>query len=75
VKHIDVGYGGDWYSIGARDIDEVQREIDEHLRAGGGWLQVNAGEGSVGPARLYVSPGTPIALLPVAEPPDDEPRA
>jgi hypothetical protein len=72
VKRIDVGYGGDWYSIGARDIDEVQREIDGYLRDGGGWLRVNAGEGSVGPARLYVSTGTPIALLPVAEEVEEE---
>ena len=71
MKRIDVNYGGDVFSIGGRDAADVQREIEGHMRAGGGWLQVNSGEGSARPALLYIAPGATVALLPVVGLGDD----
>lgn len=71
MKRIDVNYGGDVFSVVGRDAVDLQREIEDHMRAGGGWMQVNSGEGTVRPALLYIAPGATVALLPVVGPGDD----
>src|SRR3546814_21128861 len=47
MKRIDIVYGGQSYSVGQRDIDELRAEILAKTRAEGGyWLEVNSGEGA-----------------------------
>ncbi len=68
MKRIDVHYGGEVYSIGGRDFDELKREITDGIAAGGHWLVVNDGEGHPRPAHLLLTAGTILALVPI---PDD----
>ena len=66
MKRIDIHYGGDQYSVGGRDLAELQEEI-----TGGDtprWLKVNDGEGAPRTAYLLLAPGIPIAVVPI---PDD----
>ena len=70
MNRIDISYGGQWYSIGNRTLDEVHQEIQEGVAAGQHWLAVNDGEGSPRPAYLFITPGVPIAVIPVPEPQD-----
>ena len=73
MKRIDVEYGGSHYSIGGRDLDDVQAEIAAAMNADGvAWLQVNSGEGRARPAYLAISRGSAIALSPAT---DVEPEA
>ncbi|WP_405371889.1 MULTISPECIES: hypothetical protein [unclassified Microbacterium] len=67
MKRIDISYGGQWYSIGNRSFDEVRDEISAGLRAGHLWLEVNDGDGQPRPAFLSISPGVPLALVPLPE--------
>jgi hypothetical protein len=71
MKRIDVIYGGEHYSIGGRDFDELKREIADGVTRGVHWLLVNDGEGAPRPAHLLISPGVPIAVIPI---PDDAPE-
>lgn len=68
MKRIDIVYGGELYSVGGREFDDVQREVSEGVAAGGRWLRVNDGEGQRREAYLLLSPGVTIALVPI---PDD----
>jgi len=63
MMRIDIVYGGEHYSVGGRDIDELKREIDSALETGAPyWLTVNIGEGRLRTAFLSITPGVPIAL-------------
>ena len=70
MGRIDISYGGQWYSVANRTLDDVHREIQEGARDGQHWLAVNDGVGSASPAYLFITPGVPIALIPVPEPRD-----
>jgi len=69
VKRIDVHYGGHIYSVGSRELADMQAEVERAMADGGGWLIVNDGEGERRDAHLFVAPGTPIALIPIPLPP------
>ncbi|AZS42921.1 hypothetical protein BWL13_00462 [Microbacterium oleivorans] len=70
MARIDISYGGQRYSVGNRTLEELHREIRQGARDGQYWLAVNDGEGSVSPAYLFITPGVPIAVIPVPEPHD-----
>lgn len=71
MKRIDIHYGGQLYSVGERSAEEITEEIRAAIVAGHGWLDVNDGEGAPRPARLLITPGVPVALIPIPEPPAD----
>jgi hypothetical protein len=70
MRRIDISYGGQWYSIGDRSLEEVHEEIRAGVLAGHHWLEVNEGEGQPRPAYLSITPGVPIAVVPETEPHD-----
>lgn len=72
MKRIDIVYGGEHYSVGGRDLAELRSEIEKGLRSGIHWLEVNDGEGATRTAYLALTPGTPIAVVPI---PDSESSA
>ena len=73
MKRIDIRYGDSQYSVGGRELAEVQAEIAS-LADEGGWLTVNEGEGAPRPTYLWIAPGVQVAVTPV--PGDGEfPRA
>jgi hypothetical protein len=67
MKRIDVYYDGHVYSVGQRELDDVQRAIAEGHSAGGTWLLVNDGEGTRRDAYLWIAAGTSIALVPIQD--------
>jgi hypothetical protein len=68
MKRINIDYAGNHYSVGGRDVDQVQQEIEKIVTSGEpGWLTVNHGEGVPQEARLLITAGTPIALLPIED--------
>jgi hypothetical protein len=67
MKRIDIYYGGSHYSVGQRDDDELRDEILAGLAAGPHWLEVNDGEGAPRRAYLLLSPGVPLAVIPIAD--------
>lgn len=67
MKRIDIYYSGTHYSVGGRELADVQAEIAE-LATRGGWMLVNDSEGARRDAYLWVYPGTPIALVPIPDP-------
>jgi hypothetical protein len=67
VKRIDILYGNGLFSVGGRELAEIQAEVAT-LTQGGGWLLVNDGEGVRRDAYLWLTHGVPIALIPI---PDD----
>ena len=72
MKRIDIFYGGEHYSVGGRRLEDLRAEIESGLAAGLLWLEVNDGEGLMRPALLLVTPGVPLAIVPV---PDEDPDA
>jgi hypothetical protein len=65
---VNIKYDGTDYSIGGREVDDIQAEIDAGLSSSEPrWLHVNAGEGQYQPARLLLTRGTSISLLAVDE--------
>ena len=68
MKRIDLHYGGHLYSVGGREIADLQAEIASHNDTGG-WLVVNDGEGARRDSYLWIAPGIPIALIPIPEDP------
>lgn len=66
MKRIDLHYGGQLYSVGNREIDEMRAEV-ESLRVDGGWIVVNDGEGAQRDAHLWVTAGVPLALIPIPD--------
>lgn len=74
MKRIDVIYGGEHYSIGGHDLDSLKREVEAAVAAGVGWITVNDGEGAPRWAHLMLTPGVPIAIIPIPdEAPDHRP--
>jgi len=67
MKRIDIHYGGDQYSIGGRGLDDLRGEIEAGLVRGAHWLEVNDGEGEMRVAYLLLTPGTPLAIIPIPE--------
>lgn len=67
MKRIDIRYGGEHYSVGGRDPDELRAEIAAGLESGMAWLEVNDGEGAPRTAYLILTPGTPIAVIPIPD--------
>ncbi|MBI5160724.1 MAG: hypothetical protein HY996_04815 [Micrococcales bacterium] len=67
MSRIDIYYGGTRFSTGNRGYPELQDEIQRLVRAGGGWLEVNYGDGTATPATIYIAGGVTIALVAVAE--------
>jgi hypothetical protein len=72
MKRIDVYYDGHVYSVGQRELEEVQTAIAEGHAAGGMWLLVNDGEGTRRDAYLWIAAGTSIALVPIPGEPDED---
>jgi hypothetical protein len=70
MKRIDVYYDGHVYSVGQRELEDVQSAIAEGHSAGGTWLLVNDGEGTRRDAYLWIAAGTSIALVPIQDEPD-----
>jgi len=67
MKRIDIIYDGHTYSVGGRELEELQEEITAGLADGPHWVRVNDGEGDRREAYLLMSPGAPIALIPIPE--------
>ena len=67
MTRIDISYGGQWYSIGNRSLEEVHEEIRVGVLSGHHWLEVNDGEGNPRPAFLSITPGVPIAVIPIPD--------
>ncbi|MFS0866428.1 hypothetical protein AB3M83_03715 [Microbacterium sp. 179-B 1A2 NHS] len=67
MKRIEINYGGELYSVGERTVEEITAEIRTAIESGHGWIQVNNGEGAPRPARLLVTAGVPIALIPIPD--------
>jgi hypothetical protein len=66
MKRINVFYDGQQYSVGDRDLSEVETQISDALVSGAPhWLDVNGGEGAPHAVRLLILPGIAIALSPV----------
>lgn len=67
MKRIDILYGGIQYSVGERDLDELQARIAESIQSERPtWLEVNHGEGRPQPAFLLITAGVSVALIPAA---------
>ncbi|RFA08566.1 hypothetical protein B7R54_04500 [Subtercola boreus] len=66
MKRLNIIYGGESYSVGDRDLDDVLAEIAAGLAAAEPrWLSVNYGEGVPRKALLLLSQGVDIAVIPV----------
>ncbi|KAA9151640.1 hypothetical protein F6B41_06610 [Microbacterium lushaniae] len=66
MKRIDIAYGGQAYSVGDTDIDELRAQILRGARDGAPfWLEVNSGEGQPRPTFLLITAGVDVALTPV----------
>lgn len=70
MKRIDIYYGGEHYSVGDRRYEDLRNEIETGLLMGTHWLTVNDGEGMTRPAHLLLTPGVPLAIVPI---PDEVP--
>lgn len=70
MKRIDIYYGGEHYSVGGRRLADLRNEIESGLASGTHWLEVNDGEGTMRAAHLLITPGVPLAIVPI---PDEEP--
>lgn len=71
MKRVDIRYGGDQYSVGGREVDELRAEVERGLAGGAPfWLVVNDGEGFRRDAHLLIGPGIPISFIPIPDPDD-----
>lgn len=75
MKRIDITYGGEHYSIGGVEFEDLQREVVDGLRTGAHWLTVNDGEGAPRVAHLLLTPGVPLAIIPIPGDSPDVPGA
>lgn len=69
MKRIDIYYGGEHYSVGGRQLADLQEEVVTGLESGSHWLEVNDGEGMMRAAHLLITRGVPLAIVPI---PDDD---
>lgn len=67
MKRIDIYYGGSHYSVGGRKVEDLRNEIEVGLTTGTHWLVVNDGEGMKREAQLLLTPGVPLAIVPIPE--------
>lgn len=68
MKRIDIYYGGERYSVGQRTLADVQSDIEAAIASGApAWVQVNDGDGAPRTAYLLITPGVPIAVIPIPE--------
>lgn len=67
MKRIDVYYDGHLYSVGERELEDLQRVVSDAQTGTGTWLLVNDGEGTRRDAYLWISAGTSIALVPIPD--------
>lgn len=67
MKRIDVYYDGHLYSVGERDLEELQNVVSAAQTGPGAWLLVNDGEGTRRDAYLWITAGTSIALVPIPD--------
>lgn len=65
MKRIDIVYGGQSYSVGGRELDDVLDEIMLGVTRGHHWLKVNDGEGMRRDAMLLITPGVQVAVIPI----------
>lgn len=65
MNRIEIRYGETTYSVGGRTVEDLQDEIARGLGGETVWLLVNDGEGVRRDALLLITPGTPVALIPV----------
>ncbi|MEF2979326.1 hypothetical protein [Subtercola sp. YIM 133946] len=66
MKRINIIYGGQPYSIGGRELDDVMAEIGAGLRSPEPrWLTANFGEGMPREVRLLLTSGVDLAIIPV----------
>jgi len=72
MKRIDVYYDGHVYSVGQRELEEVQDAIAEGQKGHGMWLLVNDGEGTRRDAYIWIGAGTSIALVPIEGDSDED---
>jgi hypothetical protein len=69
MKRINILAAGSRYSVGDRNLDDLQHEITTALKSGEPyWLEVNEGEGMPRPALLLITAGMSLVLVPVPEP-------
>lgn len=71
MKRIDIYYGGEHYSVGGRRFEDLRQEVEAGLQKGTFWLEVNDGEGMMRAAHLLLTPGVPLAIIPI---PDEAPE-
>jgi hypothetical protein len=72
MKRISILAAGTRYSVGDRDLSDLQQEIATALKSGEPyWLEVNEGEGTPRPALLLITPGMNLVLVPIPEPHQD----
>lgn len=67
MKRIDIYYGGEHYSVGGRDLEDVTHEITEGVTSGPRWLEVNDGEGEARTAYLLLTAGVELAVVPIPD--------
>jgi hypothetical protein len=67
MKRIDVYYDGHLYSVGERELEDLQSIVSAGQTGGGTWLLVNDGEGTRRDAYLWITSGTSIALVPIPD--------
>lgn len=67
MKRIDIIYDAHPYSVGGRELADLQEEITAGLATGYHWMRVNEGEGDGREALLLLTPGARIALIPIPE--------
>ena len=67
MKRIDIYYGGEHYSVGGRRFEDLRAEVEAGLATGLYWLEVNDGEGEMRAAHLLLTPGVPLALIPIPD--------
>lgn len=67
MKRIDIYYGGEHYSVGGRELEDVTHEIVDGVTSGPRWLEVNDGEGEARTAFLLLTAGVPLAVVPIPD--------
>lgn len=67
MKRIDIYYGGEHYSIGGREVDDVMDDVTTGIASAPRWLEVNDGEGEVRTAYLLLSPGVALTVVPIPD--------
>jgi hypothetical protein len=72
MKRINILAAGIRYSVGDRELDDLQHEIAAALKSGEPyWLEVNEGEGTPRRALLLITAGMNLVLVPIPEPHQD----